>query len=57
MSKTKKTSKQIKKPRDLSILAAFKGEINLKTQVQQDKTKYSKGDRKSQNQNLKKEEY
>lgn len=48
----KKRTKKVKKPRDLTILAAFKNEINLKTQVQEDKTKYN---RKKYNSN--KEEY
>lgn len=39
--KIKKVQK-VPKPRDLTILAAFKGEINLQTQVVPDKTKYKR---------------
>lgn len=41
-SRKKKQLKKIEKPRDLTILAAYKGEINLQTQVVPDKTKYKR---------------
>lgn len=34
--------KKVKKPRDLNILKAFKGELDLKTKVFADKTKYKR---------------
>lgn len=40
--KAKKNEPKLHKPRDLAILAAFKGEINLQTQVVEDKTKYKR---------------
>lgn len=42
MKKKRKKNKKVKKPRDLTILAAFKKEINLSTSSHEVKTKYKR---------------
>lgn len=51
MSENKRNKSRLSKPRNPMIVAAFKKEINLQTQVVKDKTKYTRKQKHSSNTN------